>query len=56
MDIPFVGRFIVRSSIAAVAFNSEVAQATRGVTAKSHVVGNIFGNSNARLNMQIKEN
>jgi len=56
MDIPFVGKFIVRSGIAAVAFNNEVTQATRGVTAKNHVVGNIFGNSNAKLNMQIKTN
>lgn len=55
MDIPFVGKFIVRTGIAAVAFSNEVLQATRGVTAKNHVVGNIFGNSNAKLNMQIKQ-
>ena len=55
MDIPFVGKFVVRTGIAAVAFNDELMQATKGVTAKNHVVGNIFGNSNAKLNMQIKQ-
>jgi len=55
MEIPFVGIFLVRTGIAAVAFNAEVMQSTRGVTAKNHLQGNIFGNANARLNMQMKD-
>lgn len=56
MDIPHVGVFLVRTGIAAVAFNPDILSSTRGVTAKNHVVGNIFGNANARLNMQVKQN
>lgn len=55
MDIPYVGVFLVRTSIAAVAFNADVLESTRGVTARNHFVGNVFGNSNAKHNMQMKD-
>ena len=55
MDIPHVGVFLVRTSIAAVAFNNDVVESTRGVTAKNHFVGNVFGNSIAKHNMQMKD-
>jgi hypothetical protein len=55
MDIPYVGVFLVRTGIAAVSFNMDMVQSTRGVTAKNHYVGNVFGNSNAKHNMQMKD-
>ena len=52
-EIPLVGRFIVRNNIAAVDFNMDLIEATRGTTAKQLTVGNLFSNSNAVLNLNI---
>lgn len=50
-EIPLVGRFIVRNNIAAIDFNSDLVEASRGTTAKQQTVGNLFANSNAVLNL-----
>jgi hypothetical protein len=52
-EIPMVGRFIVRNSIAAVDFNLDLVEATRGTTAKQLTVGNLFSNSNAVMNLNM---
>lgn len=51
-----VGRFIVRGNVAAVDFNQDLIEATRGITAKQLNVGNLFSNSNAVLNLNIALN
>jgi CCDC81 eukaryotic HU domain 2 len=53
VEIPLVGRFIVRQNVAAVSFADSLVQQTRGATAKTFTVGNIFGNSNATHNMSM---
>lgn len=45
MELPFVGSFIVRAGIAAFAFIGDLQEETRGVTAKSHFVNNLFASS-----------
>ena len=55
MDIPFVGYFIVRTNIAAVAFNEDVVEETKGTTAKTHFVNKLFSSSVNRLNLQIND-
>ena len=55
IELPLVGRFIVRGNVAAVDFYQDMVERTRGTTAKQHLVGNIFGNSNAVLNMNIHQ-
>ena len=55
MEIPFVGSFIVRSGVAAVAFSESFVQDTRGTTAKNHLVNKLFANANLKLNMQIHD-
>jgi hypothetical protein len=55
MDIPFVGTFIVKGGIAAIAFSNELEEETRGTTAKNHTVNKLFANSVNRLNMQIHD-
>lgn len=51
-----VGRFIVRGNVAAVDFNQDLIEASRGTTAKQLTVGNLFSNSNAVLNLNIALN
>ena len=55
MEIPFVGTFMVRGGIAAVSFQDNFSEETRGMTAKNHTVNNLFANSSNRLNMQIHD-
>jgi hypothetical protein len=45
MEIPFVGQFVVRSGVAAIAFIDDLQEETRGVTAKSHFVNKLFASS-----------
>lgn len=52
-EIPLVGRFLTKSNIAAIAFNPDLIEQTRGQTAKNFNVGNIFASSNNVLNMNI---
>jgi len=53
VEIPLVGRFITKAKIAAIDFNQDLVEQTRGTTAKQHTVGNLFASSNAALNMDI---
>ena len=55
IEMPLIGRFLTRQGIAAVDFNGDLIEQTRGSTAKQHVVGNLFASSNAALNMNIHE-
>lgn len=55
MEIPFVGTFLVKNNIAAVAFSQNIVEETRGQTAKGHLVNKLFANSVNRLNMQIHD-
>jgi len=55
MEIPFVGTFLVRSSIAAISFHDDFTEETRGMTAKSHLVNKLFANGDNRLNMQMHD-
>lgn len=52
-ELPLVGTFIKRGDVAAINFNQDLIEQTRGNTAKNHLVGNLFGTSNAVLNMNI---
>lgn len=56
-EMPLVGRFLVRTRIAAFSFLNNLVEQTRGVTAKQFTVGNIFGNLDAthNLNMHHRE-
>ena len=54
-ELPLVGRFIVRGNVAAIDFNPDLVEQTRGNTAKNHLVGNLFGSSNTVLNMNIHQ-
>lgn len=51
MEIPFIGHFIVRTGIAAVAFIDDLYEETKGVTAKGHLVNKLFASSVNRLNL-----
>jgi len=53
MELPFVGTFLVKQGVAAVAFKQTLVEETKGMTAKNHYVNNLFANSTNRLNMQI---
>lgn len=55
MELPFVGQFIVRSGVAAVAFHDDLQEETKGVTAKNHFVNKLFASSVNRLNLQIHD-
>ena len=55
MEIPFVGQFIVRGGIAAIAFTDDLSEETKGVTAKNHFVNKLFASSVNRLNLQIHD-
>jgi hypothetical protein len=51
MDIPLVGAFILRTGIAAVAFNDDLMEDTKGVTAKNHYVNKLFASSVNKHNL-----
>ena len=51
MDIPFVGTFLVRTSIAAVAFSNELIADTQGATGRTHFVNKLFASSVQMQNM-----
>ena len=51
MEIPFVGTFIVKNSIAAISFSDDLLDETKGVTAKSLFVNKLFASSVNRLNL-----
>lgn len=53
MEIPFVGQFIVKSNIAAIAFNQDLLDDTKGVTAKNHFVNRLFASSVNKHNLQL---
>lgn len=53
MEIPFVGHLMIRNNIAAVFFNSQMIEDTKGVTVRAHLHGKLFANNNNRHNMQI---
>jgi nucleoid DNA-binding protein len=52
VEIPHLGSFLVRNKIAAVSFDHEINEDTRGVTAKNYQNGNLFSSSNTKHNMQ----
>ena len=54
-ELPLVGTFIKKGDVAAINFNQDLIEQTRGNTAKNHLVGNLFGTSNAVLNMNIHQ-
>lgn len=51
MDIPFVGQFIVKTGIAAISFNNDLCEETKGVTAKNHFVNKLFASSVNKHNL-----
>ena len=51
MEIPFVGTFLLKNNIAAVSFSSEIAEETKGVTAKNHFVNKLFSSSISKHNL-----
>lgn len=55
MEIPFVGTFIVKSGIAAISFLNDIAEETKGITAKNFTVNTLFASSANRLNLQITD-
>jgi hypothetical protein len=54
-ELPLVGRFLVRSRVAAFNFLPSLVEQTRGMTAKQFTVGNIFGSLDATHNMNMHE-
>lgn len=53
MEVPFVGSFIVKTGIAAISFNEDLMEETRGSTAKNHYVNKLFSSSVNKHNLQI---
>ena len=53
MEIPLVGTFIIRTGIAAVAFNDDLIEETKGTTAKNHFVNKLFASSVNKHNLQL---
>lgn len=51
MDVPFVGTFIAKNNIAAIAFQQDIVNETKGVTAKGHSVNKLFSSSVNRMNL-----
>lgn len=51
MEIPFVGTFLLKNNLAAVAFSTEIAEETKGVTAKNHFVNKLFSSSLSKHNL-----
>lgn len=45
MEIPFIGVFIIKNGIVAIAFADELQDDTKGVTAKNHFVNKLFSSS-----------
>jgi len=45
MEIPFVGTFMVRGNIAAIAFNQDLLEETKGKTARNHFVNKLFASA-----------
>lgn len=52
MDIPFLGQFIIRTGIAAISFNTELLDQTKGVTVKNHYVNRLFASNGNKHNLQ----
>lgn len=55
MEIPQVGKFIVRNSVAAVSFRDDVLEETKGKTAKGHYVNKLFASSVMKHNMKLTD-
>ncbi len=55
MEIPFVGTFLVRTNIAAVAFLNQLSDDTKGKTARNHFVNKLFASNVNKHEMQIKD-
>ena len=51
VDLPNVGIVIFRHKMAAVNFDSDLQETTRGVTAKNHFVNNLFSSNNNKHHM-----
>ena len=51
MEIPFVGTFMIRNNIAAIAFSDDLSSETKGVTAKTHFVNKLFASSVNKMNL-----
>lgn len=56
MEIPFVGAFIIKNSIVAIAFADEISEETKGVTVKNHFVNKLFASSVNKHNLQLQDN
>jgi hypothetical protein len=56
MEIPFVGVFIIKTNIVAIAFADEISEETKGVTAKNHFVNKLFASSVNKHNLQLQDN
>jgi hypothetical protein len=55
MEIPFVGQFVVKGGVAAIAFIDDLHEETKGVTAKNHFVNKLFASSVNQLNLKIHD-
>jgi len=55
VEIPLIGRFMVKNSIAAVSFTRDLTQQTRNITARAYTVGNLFGSANGTLNQNMHQ-
>jgi hypothetical protein len=55
MELPFVGTFIVRGGIAAIAFVDDLSEETKGVTAKNYFVNKLFASSVNQLNLKVND-
>lgn len=56
MEIPFVGAFIIKNNIVAIAFADEISEETKGVTVKNHFVNKLFASSVNKHNLQLQDN
>lgn len=52
IDLPGVGRFIIRNGICAISFTNELIEQTRGATARAFN-GGLFSSANATLNLKL---
>ena len=53
VDIPMVGRILVRNMTAAIKFNQELVQKSKGQTARSYTVNNLFSSANNSHNLNM---
>lgn len=53
VELPMVGKFLVRTRVAGVKFISDLVEKTAGVTAKQFTAGNIFASQDATNNLKI---